>query len=323
MKSSPYFQINGQVCGIYVGADGEQGGIVPAWTDRGLEITVYLHCAWESYPYVLRGLRGWVGFDQNGNIVRTDPVSMPINPNQQDYAWGRFICVGTGDIRGEKWRTDQDGSITGAAGWGYYVNAIIPAKFAAPSYQTQAAAPGYGNGKGQSDLSGMPYTTTKIRTSGEVFCPPHGAYSWPNGTPVDEAHVGVIRAKQEIQITRHFMPTIPVDRYQSVVGTVNGKPLALGRYSFPRGTIMFMGCSEIEPYSDVGTGLSVCDITFNLMGNGTDNLPADGTDHTLDFNKVMDPTGSWQFITDANQRGPFPYANLWSVIWPEYYSKGT
>jgi hypothetical protein len=327
---SPYFKINDADVGIWIGEDGAQGGIVETWTDQGLEVTVYLHCAWFDRAKVYSGLRGTVGWGSGpiglaagGTIQRTDPAVLPVPPNSA-YRWDRMVCVGTGEVRGEKWRTDPDGSITGVAGWGFYVNAIIPARFAVTPWQTIG---NIGDGSGsadpadRNDISGQPYTITKIRTQGEVLCPPHGTYFWPNGNAVDESHIGIIRAKQEISITRVYMPSVHVAEIQSCIGTINGKPLRIGDYTFPKGSLMMAGC-ESEPYGDVGIGLLAHDIHITLLGNGLDNKPPDGNDHIQDFNYIMSPDGTYQKIADKQGNTPFPYVNMWYNIWPEFYQKG-
>jgi hypothetical protein len=338
--SSPNFSILGCPVWVYVGEDGEQGGIVESASEQGLEVTVVLHCYWLQRTLIYQGLWGTVGFDQSGNIVRTDPLSLPIppgsglpafitGPTPPAYHWERYICTGIGDVRGTKWRTDQDGSITGLAGWGYYEMARITATFGVTSWQPWYAAPGDKAGNGQTDLSGLPYTTTKIRTQGEVICPPHGSYVWTaTQVPVDEAHLGLIRAKQEVTITRHRMPTVPTQQVQKVIGRCNGKPIQFGTYLFPAETLLFTG-ADSEPTSDPGTGLLTQDITYTLIGNGTDNAPPDGNDHTQSFNSILDQTGVYNAISTPAGAGPgagrkpFTPTNMQAVIWPEYYASGT
>ena len=206
--------------------------------------------------------------------TRTDPIPLPgaltVGWQQWEYDWQRFICLYTGDIRGIKWRTDVDGSITGTVGWGYYEEAVIPARFAAPAWQTTLTAPGYQHGGaipklGSYDPSGLPYTTTKIGAQGEVFIPPHGAYQWKaNGTPIPEGHVGLIKAKHEIAITRHYMPFIPIESISKIVGRVNIKPIQLGDHLFQKGTMMSLGLGDVEGYSDL-SGNTCYDITYNFQ----------------------------------------------------------
>lgn len=329
--SSPYFMINGCECGIFVGQDGQGGGIEPQWVDGGLEVTVHIICWWIDLEKVLRGLRGYAETSREKgkeggvytSVNRVDPVGLPQVTASLDvpgWNWDRFICVGTGPIRGLKWRTDNDGSLTKLIGWGYYSKAVIPARFAATTWQTRDHAAGMGSaGMGLRDLSGLPYTTTRIGSEGEVFIPPHGAYQWsPNGPDIPEGHIGIIRAKHQIQVTRHYMPFVPLAASDAIMGSVNSKNIQFGDLRFTAGGLMFLGISDVESYSDIG-GMTMFDYTLNLLGNGNDNLPPDGGSRSLNYNWSMDPSGVYRPVIDSspNQNPPFP-KKLWAAaMWPD------
>ena len=258
---SPYFNINGAQVGIYVGENGEEGGIQQTWGEKGLELNVAFTTPWATVPLLLQGLRGRVSYTGE-SIQRTPPWTFPNGDGLTN--WNRFLCDGTGEITGIKWRTDTTGAVTGLAGWGYYQTAIVPAHFSVPTYQVIQLYP-----NGQNDPSGMPYTTTTFSVSGEVFMPPSGTYRYEQNKKVlvEDAYAGIARTRTEIKITRHYMPIIPLQETQAVIGAINSYPMTFADYTYPIGSILLTGYPDTEPYSDPVTGLLVWDLHYQLLAN--------------------------------------------------------
>ncbi len=316
---SPTFEINGVPVAIYVGNDGEQGGIIEQWSDRGLEVIVYFHCRWEDRMELVRGLRGTVA-EVGGDVIRDIlPFTLPQNPLQPMTKWNRWICTGTDNFMPKKFRTDQDGAFTGLAGWGYYDSVVVPAHFMVTTYFTNPDESFL-----QVDPSGFPFTTTKIRTSGEVFSPPSQVYKFSkpdangNFIRVEDIGVGVTRVRAELDITRHYMPNVPLTNIQTAIGKLNDTAMRFAGFSYSRGAILCSGVQQSDPYGDAASGLIVQDYEYTLIANGQSNDP-NAPQIPLDWNQYMRPdNGEWDTLIDQNGNMPFRYDDLSHLIWPEY-----
>ncbi len=315
---SPTFEINGVECAIYLGDDGEQGGIIEQWSDRGLEVLVYFHCRWSDRMEVIRGLRGTVTLIGDRVVRDILPFSLPQPELDPQTNWSRWICTGTDNFIPKKFRTDQNGSFTGLSGWGYYDSVVIPAHFMVTTYFTTFDV----SQDGPVDISGFPFTTTKIRTSGEIFSPPSQVYKFVkpdnagNSIRVEDIGVGITRVRTEIDITRHYMPNVPLKNLQIAIGKINETQMTFADFDYPRGSILCSGIQQSDPYGDAASGLMVQDFEYTLIANGQSNNP---DDPPLDWNKYMRPdNGEWDTIMDPNSRTPFRYGNLNHLIWPEY-----
>ncbi len=310
---SPTFEINGVPVAIYVGNDGEQGGIIEQWSDRGLEVIVYFHCRWEDRIELIRGLRGTVA-EVGGDVIRDIlPFALPQNPLQPMTKWNRWICTGTDNFMPKKFRTDQDGAFTGLAGWGYYDSVVVPAHFMVTTYFTDPDGSFL-----QTDPSHFAFTTTKIRTSGEVFSPPSQVYKFktaPN-IRVEDIGVGITRVRTEFDVMRHYMPFVPLTNLQTAIGKLNDSPMRFSDFNYPKGSILCSGVQQSDPYGDAASGLIVQDYEYTLIANGQSNEP---DDPPLDWNQYMRPdNGSWDELNDPSGRTPFRYDDLTHLIWPEY-----
>jgi hypothetical protein len=324
---SPGYVINEIDCAIYLGEDGQSGGIRESWTDRGLEVNIDFICAWKDRLRLIQGLRGGATWDgtPGGKVTRQHPVSLPLVSTDEcpeipiwsglGYFWNRFICVGTGEFEPVRWQTDKDGSVTGIQGWGFYDSVIIPTRWASQTYFTgNSIVNPYVMGY---DLSGYPYTTTTTKTSGEVFSPNTSTFKFLNsGIPVNEASIGLIRAKTEIIITRHYLPGIDVASYDSLVGKINSDILTLGNK--PE-SLLYM-TYDVEPYGDASTGTTFCDIKHHIVANG---LVRDDNGKNQDsWNYYMNRKGNWDKLVDSKTGKISPYytAAFKPVIWPDYPS---
>ncbi len=317
-KESPPIDVNGVPAFIYVGDDGEQGGIIESWTDRGLEFTVFFHVDWADRIDFIRKLRGSVSYLGN-NILRLLPWTIPI-PDTDSLKWSRYLCVGTDPFIPKKFRTNQD------TGWGEYDTVVIPAHFATTPYQV-------GDGQiptaAQNDPSGLPYTSCKFHSTGEVFAPSSQFYSFANHPDVKVEDVGVAiwRTRTEINITRYFMPIIPLNELQAVINTVNKKPMNFSNVQYAEESILCTSIENSEPYGDPGNGLLVQDIHYVLIANGPSPDPADKGE-TLSWNKFLMPftpgpgaaasASTWDKLVDGNGNPPYRSTNLQHAIWPDY-----
>jgi hypothetical protein len=316
---SPVFQINDVDVAIYLGEGAEAGGIIEQWSDRGLEVLVYFHCRWSDRIELIRGLRGTVALVGNTVIRDILPFHLPQDPLQPQTKWNRWICTGTDNFIPKKFRTDQDGEFTGLAGWGYYDSVVVPAHFMVTTYFTDL---GSQFEDGQVDPSGFPFTTTKIRVSGEIFSPPSQVYKFKtadangNFIRVEDIGVGITRVRAELDVMRHYMPVVPLANLQVAMGKLNESPMKFADFNYPKGSILCSGVQQSDPYGDAASGLIVQDYEYTLIANGESNNP---DDPPLDWNLYMRPdNGLWDQLLDPNGRTPFRYADLSHLIWPEY-----
>lgn len=268
------FPIGGVPCAIWA-----EDGVKEAWPEDGPWAQVTFKCPWYKRYTVLQYLRGFSTYLGNGKLVRVPPWGYPSSPNLR--------CMEIGEIRGlGKIRTEP------STGWLVYEWALIPAIFRVPTWG--AFPQGAGT---QYDPSGEAFTETRIKASGQVFTPPGGAYYFCTGLfagPVPQSSVGQIQGQLEINITRKWLPWVPVDAAMTLIGSVNNSTLQLSDHTFDQGTLMFYSM-ESEPAKDGATNL-VWDVTYTLIGA------------IRDWNKFLNPDGSWEKInTKADGSGTFPY----------------
>lgn len=325
-QPSPGFQIGGVDASIYVGENGDEGGIVETWTDKGLEVSVDFIVGWQDRIKFLQGLRGAATWDGGspGSVTRSYPFSLPFNDNDTypdfgnlqgaPYGWGRYLCFGTSPFRPIKYRTDKDGSFAGLAGWGHYDDVVIQAHFSSPSYFVFDQKIPYTTGF---DISGYPYTTTTTRATGEVFAPYTNSFKFDaTNVPINEANVGIIRPKTEIMITRHYMPMVDTLTYDGLIGKVNKDPITLGTIEYGEEAILYLSY-EVEPYGDVSTGLTYYDIKHQLMANG--NVLDSANAPISSWNYFLTPKGNWDKLVAVNGGAtPYQKADFPAALWPDY-----
>jgi hypothetical protein len=310
MSSSPVPFINGIPCPIYTGEYGEAPSIVEDYSlESGPHARVIFHCDWSSRGLVVAGLLGTVNY-ANGTVSRTPPMKYPWN--QTFFSSGsaidsRWCCTSVPEVRGIKWQTDQDGSLTGTQlpGWGSYLDALITADFTVPLWQYVDPP----QGMPLSDLSGTPYVVTKARTSGEVFSPPTGALLYDGGTfqgkPLVDVNSSQIRTRTEFSVTLVRMPIYPAVTINSLIGGVNQFSVILGGNNFPPGSILLTG-AVTDPHPDPCNFGIVQDIELAFIANS----PPQATVTPLDWNWFMDPTGVWVPVTLATGGPVFPYVDF-------------
>lgn len=280
--SNPQLQIAGIPVTIAFEDLGDRAVVEMAPDQAGLQATVIFKCAWAQRLNVIKGLLGYV--TPNGaSIVRVPPVFYPDLP--------KLYCKSVGEVKAIKPRVRSTGD-----GWFDAAYALITANFGAPVWQLDDAA----------DLSGKLWTTTRTRTSAEVFIPPVGAYYFETtGKPVPEANVGIMRPKIEISMTRHWLPYMPLAEAAAAIGHVNSGTLTLGNFTFAAETLLFAGMST-QPAADT-IGNVIQEVEYCLLGN------MDG----ISWNKFFSPAGTWDYINTAAGGGgsrPFPTSNWYPTL---------
>jgi hypothetical protein len=293
---TPTFPVNGVPVSIYIGDGDGADAVREQVTQDGAQATVVFKCPWNERYAVVAGLLGGVT-SKNGVLSRTPPATYPPSPN--------LFCTSITDIHGIKPMRD-DTNAQGLPGWLTYEWAVITAVFSRPTWQ--AIENQEGQAPQSSDPSGIVYATTRFKVSTEVFSPPIGAYYWQGGNhqnqAVEGATVTEMRPRVEISITRHMMPFVPLTAAQALIGGLNNAPWFMADYGFPRGSVLFTGFNS-EPKADPATQVTTWDLEMTFLANSR-----------LDWNKFLDPDGSYQFINTAQDGSgtfPFPYVDF-SVI---------
>ena len=297
-------EIGGVGCNIYTGPNGQDGHLTELTSaSEGRKAQVRFKCRWEDRNALLAGLLGTVVY-QGGTIVRTPPFSYPTAQSDIDAGMfpNRLFCTDAG-VEGTKWRADPDGSITGLAGWGYFVYAIVTATFTSPPYLIE---PMEGGGPAFNDLTNNTYCISKLRVSGEVYSPPTGSYVWAEGSragkQVPDAHCGIVRPRYELSVTRMRMPIVPTTALDDCIGSVNGSVLQISTNEVDPEAALFMGYNP-EMRTDPYNGGIVSDIEMLWAVNGY--LPSRNADGS--WNWFVDPVGQWSAIqtNDVNENPPF------------------
>lgn len=300
--ASPPFLINNVLTWFHIGKDGDEGGIVENYSlESGPEARCTFKCGWNVRWQLIQGLLGTVNYAA-GTITRTPPISYPLNSNLTIGAPNgiqipqRWVCTSVGPVRGLKWQTDASGVITGTnlAGWGSYEWAILEAVFTVPLWQV-AVQP---SGSALCDISTQAYAVTKLRTSGEVFAPPTGSVIYGGGafagTPLQDVNASLVRGRTEMSVTLIRFPIYPGITINSLIGSVNSVPLAIGQYVFPVGSALFTGAAT-EPKADPCNFGIVQDVELTWLLNGPSSAfqGGGGGSSSLDWNYFMDPSGAW------------------------------
>jgi len=295
-------------CTIHLGADGTEGGIEETPDgENGFEARVTFKCDWADRWYLVQKLLGTVDY-ANGEITRTEPYPYPIlNPTQTynelefdaTLRVGQLFCTSIGTIKGIKWRTDIDGSETGAEGWGTYQYALVPAVFTTPPYLINDDQ----SGEPFEDPSGLAYCVTEEKTSGEVFAPPTGAVVWLSGSFVNKKLTDIgsqkLRVRKELTVTRVRMPIIPDVTVDNLVGTINSMRVNIGTDGYAPGTMIFLGMDYDTRPEPTNFGL-VYDVHLqwlvNVPGENTGSGGPIAAGNALRWDYYLDPSGQWNQV---------------------------
>jgi hypothetical protein len=285
--------INGIPCEIYVGEDGQAGGVQESWPEEGPKAVVEYTCDWSSRYALMQGLRGGV----YGGVA-VFPHAYPPSPN--------LYCKSIGQVRGIKPRP--------ASGFLTYEKAVVPAEYGIPTWNLQASDPAGSH----SDPSGKELCRTRFRTSVEVMRPPSGAFYWESGPDatkkIPDSASGLIRVKVEINIQRMWLPRVPLSDMIVYSGTVNQTPVQVGDYTFPKGTLMYMTANAGQ------TEDSLDGMTFEgehvLVGCGP-TIDGTGTPKYPEWNQIMARDGTWNYVnteSDGSGDRPYRYTEFWDKI---------
>lgn len=282
MGAAPRMQINGMDLWIDLEGLGERA-IVERCPPPGPEADVTYRCWWEDRGEIYKALMG--GVEASGfQITRWAP---------HQFMWNdQLVCTEIRDVTGIKPRTEDDGTVS-------YDQVRFTAHYCVPPWDSR------NNVSLSRDPSDCLFTSTKFKTSCEVFNPPFGSYYFTagsySGKPVNESGSSVVRPRVEIVVTRHMMPFVPLHLIAQCEGTVNDTTITFADHDFTQGTLLFV-TGEPDQKADPSTGARCWDIAFQLLGN---------TDH--DWNKFMDPGGQWNLINtaaDGSGQPPFAYSDL-------------
>lgn len=295
-------------CWFGIGPDGQEGGIAETYSlENGPEARCTFKCAWTDRQTLIQALLGTVDY-ANGKVSRTDPFAYPLDnsmvvANQGIQQPNRWICTGIGPVKGIKWKTDDDGDLTstGVPGWGLYEWAVFEAFFTVPLWQVDE----FPAGTQGIDISAVPYVVTKTKTSGEVFAPPTGSVIYQGGKfagkALQDVNASIIRTRTEISLTLIRFPIVPQILINSLTGSINSKPLQIGTYTYPRGSVLFTSTNS-EPRPDPCSFAIVQDVELLFLANGPSSAfqadgaaaPGDlGGQGSLDWNYFVDPSGTW------------------------------
>lgn len=305
-------KINKIPCAIY---QAEGDGIIERNDESGRTATVQLICNWNKRIEMISALLGTVDY-ADGKIVRQDPFSYPVGPNDLIYTFAdRLIATSISSIRGMHWWTDTEGEIIGEPAvpyWGAYVWAVLTVEFTSPLYWI-TEAPG---SPSFDDLLQQTYCITKIKAGGEVFAPPTGSFVWAGGggagNPLLDVGAAHIRTRSEISCTRIRMPIYPGEAIQAALGSVNDRALTVGDVTYPRGSVLFNNVVP-EPRSDPIVNGVVWDLEMVFLANapaGTGQIAGAASTDPLDWNYFLDPEGNWQPVyTKSTNKPPFKYVD--------------
>jgi hypothetical protein len=290
MPNPSTFQIGGVTCKVFAGDNDGQGAVDESWSmGSPPKAVAKIKCAYADRYTMFRGLVGSISISGT-TIIRNPPFQYPPSPGL--ICTEISSCIGIGRMA------------TDSTGWATWPAAIVTCVFSYPGFSTDSGSPA-----GQGDPTGQAYTTTRTRTSGEVFTPEGGTFFWnggsDNGKQVSESSIGLVRPRTEISITRHMLPVMNLNFLESYIGSVNANPIPIGNYTYGTGTILFAGFST-EPSADV-TGAPAQEVEYTLLANGNGQ----------DWNQLIDRDYTFQFVSTNKLGGgtkPFEYKDWWSVM---------
>lgn len=270
--------INGVECGIVA-----DSGVREAQPETGAEATVVFQCPYHQRYDLVRGLLP-KAVATNDIFVRTIPFAYPPSPN--------LYCQAVPSIEGVSPWTDD-------AGWLQYDFARVTAEFRVPQYQFGAPSD---PGSGGVDPSGQPWTTTTFEVSAETIKLPGSGYVLVGtGEPLNEQVVGIRLPQVAIRMKRHWVPLIPLAQMMNLAGCVNSVAIKFANYTFPVGTLLYMG-GPTDQSIDTAAGV-VSELEHILIGRP----------RGIDWNAFPSRDGTWRRAnTNAAGTGswPFPYADL-------------
>ncbi len=248
--------------------------------------TARITCNWTERYGVMKGLAGGVSGTAQ-KPVRIDPFLYPDSPNLR--------CIAIPEIKGIGLSIRPDG-------WPTYQKADMSVVFGVYPWAFGSQDP-----SGQGDPSGKPYFTVKFKATSEIVVPQGGTFKWSAGasagTPIPGSGIGFLRPKAEIAVTEHWMPAVPVQFLDEFAGTLNPFPVPIGDKVYGRGQLMY-GSLDAE-------------LTADTLGNFSFQVTHIILVQQVDWNKFLDPSGTYQYVDTAgfgNGSPPFQYADWYSAL---------
>jgi hypothetical protein len=273
---------------IYFGEGGDSGPAESiAEGSDGPRAEVTFECDYASRYQFLKGLCGSASGGPGG-IVRTVPWAYPPSPN--------LYPIAVSSIRGVGWKWDA------GLRWPTAKVARITTTFGVPKFSYESS--------NTNDPTGLPWTTTRFRITAEFLKPTYGGtFYWTdggpqNGKPVPDSGLSLILPHSEVSIQRHWCPYIPIHEALEYAGSVNSAPITLSNYTFPVGTILFVGMNATETADTIGNRVFEDEYIFvaNYLQRWSDVLQSDGFFYPVN----TDPSGSGD--------DPYPEADLFAVL---------
>lgn len=254
-------------------------------TSEGPSASVVFQCPYDSRFDLIAGLAGGSKKDDTGKIVYTTPYAYPFGTNMYVREIPRIVGIGKPKRRSDGWPT-----------WDI---ARVSATFGVPRWGFDATT---------GDLSGRPWTTTRCRVNAEVVVPPGGTFYYSelpehysgnvdNGKPLREGQAGLIHVVNEFTVTRHWMPYIPLEEIDALIGTVNDVDTLVGDHLYEDGQLLFAAFDYTETIDMLGKVVYECSYTV-LAKTGERNT----------WNAVLDSSAVQHIInTEADESGEYPY----------------
>lgn len=250
-------------------------GITLAYPDEGPTATVKFKTLWTDQYQLAKDLIG-TSTNVGGTTVRTEPFAYPGNPS--------LYCKTITSVRpigptipltgvGLPWITKK---------W-----AITEAVFKRPLFSFNGLDGPYG----------QPWTTIQFGASGEFVTLPDSTYRFTDGTPTNTP-IGKVVPQIEINVKRYFMPYLPVAEMAALVGKINNAVYRVGNYSFPAGTLLFMGGPS--------------EFAADTAGNITQEVEYKLVYRPINWNKYFHPnrTTGWDTVTDGSGNSPYESGNF-------------
>lgn len=280
------FTVGGKRCALYFGEDGTANPVteqVNAEGGEGPRATAIMQCLWPERYDVFRGLLG-TSIVAGGVIVRTLPLAYPDSPN----LW----CLDVGQVVPVKPRW--------GGAWFTAELARFPATFGVPRWSFDAEA--------ASDPSGQPWTTTRVRVSAEVTSVPTGTFVWTAGDQagkkVPDSQLGLLAPRNEISMTRHWMPFVPLRQVNGFIGTLNSQPIVLSDHTYAPGYVLFAGFNATESVDTLGN--RTYEVEYVMLGS-----------ITHDWNALLDRGLVYRLVNTKQDRSgnyPFTYSDFWNGL---------
>ena len=267
---------------ILTGADGSGTVTEEVDSEVGLVATVPFQCRYADRFEVYKGLAGGT-FYAGGVVVRYLPFAYPPSPS--------LYCMGISGGRGVK--------LASSEGWPAWKLWQFQAKFQTPAWGIE---------NGDNDPSGEPWTTTRVRVSAEVTEVPLGTFLWTSGSQsgqqVPESGLGILVPRNEISMTRHWVPYVPLADVNGYIGTLNNSPIVMSDYTYPKGYVLFAGFNATESVDTLGN--RTYEIEYVLLGSTTH-----------DWNKLLAKDMVYRYVNtaaDASGSYPFGYSEFYNNL---------